>query len=126
MGNLPRAENLNFVNGEINVTLQVENVSGSVVIRLSGDFDASAVSEVRPELEEILEPGNGKVVFSFDELKFIDSTGIGFVVYAFKRLKSGGGRLRIAGAKGQPAELISVLKVDQVIEMFDDETGACK
>ncbi len=108
------------------MAVQKEVNSGFVVINLSEDFDANVVSGFRSELEELINDGSEKVVFNLKNLNFIDSTGIGLIVYIYKRLKAGGGILRIAGPVGQPAELIDILKVDKVIEVFPDTETACQ
>lgn len=107
------------------MSLSTENVADTVVIHLEGDFDAAAVTETRPDLEDLLNGGARKVVFNLEKLKFVDSTGIGLIVYAYKRLNAEGGQLRIAGASGQPAELISLLKVEQIIQSFKTVSEAC-
>lgn len=107
------------------MALNKEEISGSTVITFSGDFDAHAASEARPELEELLNQSGLKLVINLEHLKFIDSTGIGLLVYLFKKLSSNGGKLGLAGASGQPAELIKVLKVDQVIRQYPDVESAC-
>ena len=107
------------------MALNKEDVSGSTVITFTGDFDAHAASEARPELEELLNQNGLKLVINLEHMKFIDSTGIGLLVYLYKKLSTTGGTLSLAGGTGQPAELIKVLKVDQVIRQYPDVKSAC-
>ena len=101
-----------------------ETVNGVTVIHLYGEFDAPASEKVRVEFEELVSKAAGHVVLDLSGVSFIDSTGMGLIIYAFKRRQAAGGEFRVSGAGGQPLELFKLLRVDRVIKLFPDLAGA--
>jgi len=49
------------------------------------------------------------VVLDFSKVGFIDSSGLGALVFLHKRLVSKGHKLKIVGLKGQPLQLLTNL-----------------
>jgi anti-anti-sigma factor len=80
------------------------------VLRIDGDFDAAAARELRPRIETLaLTPGD--VTIDMSGVEFVDSSGVGALVFLHKRLLEGGHRLRVTGLKGQPLELLTYLRL---------------
>jgi stage II sporulation protein AA (anti-sigma F factor antagonist) len=93
---------------------QIEN--SKLLLSLSGDFDAVGANGIRSQLQNICESTSADtVVFDIGEVQFIDSSGIGAIVFLFKRLKEKGRQLRIISAQGQPAQLLQLLRVHKAI-----------
>ena len=92
--------------------------NGDLVLSLSGDMDAQGCSQIRPILEEIVATVQTKnVLLDLHNVEFIDSSGIGAIVYLFKRLKAQHQSLVIRGVHGQPKELMELLRVGSAISI---------
>ena len=91
-----------------------------LVVVLEGEFDALAVAEIRPELEQIQHAHAGNVIVDLSKVSFIDSSGIGALVFLYKRLVERGSNLALLGVKGQPSELLHMLRIDRVILIYPD------
>lgn len=90
--------------------------NGDLVLSLSGEMDAHGCSQIRPKLEEIVATAQDKnVLLDLNKVEFIDSSGIGAIVYLFKRLKAQQQTLVIRGVHGQPKELMELLRVGSAI-----------
>ena len=91
---------------------------GDLIVKLTGDLDALSISAIRPELEQIAEGEHPpQIIIDLEQVGFIDSSGIGAIVFLFKRLKSGGRCLTLIGARGQPKHLLELLRIHQVISI---------
>ncbi len=88
----------------------------AINIKVSGEMDAYGCSQISNDLENLL---NSDIVqhisLDIDNVTFLDSSGVGVIVFLFKRLKSSGGSLEISNVNGQPKELIDLLRVSSVI-----------
>jgi len=74
------------------------------IIRLDGDMDAAAMNELKPLFEELAACGDD-VRLDMRNVGFIDSSGVGGVVFLFKRLKAASLKLDVARLAGQPRRL---------------------
>lgn len=78
--------------------------------KIEGDFDAATARELRPKLECLAAVG-GDVTIDLSTVEFIDSSGVGALVFLHKRLVGAGKRLRVTGLQGQPLELLTYLRL---------------
>ena len=97
--------------------LEVINQSESeLIIAFSGEMDAQGCSEVKPQIEDLVaEPKALHILVDMDRVNFLDSSGIGAIVYLYKRVKSNGGSMSIERANGQPLELMELLRIGSAI-----------
>jgi anti-anti-sigma factor len=87
------------------------NDSGSVMSQkheIDDDLDAAYVSRVRPHIERLAE-AQEDVVLDFSKVEFVDSSGLGALVFLHKRLVSNGHKLKVVGLRGQPLQLFTNL-----------------
>lgn len=93
--------------------------NGRLIYQITGQFDAQTVKDYRPQMEAQLTASEGVHIFNFSETNFIDSSGIGAIVFMFKRLSAQDKKLAVVGLSGQPADLIKMLRIDKVIDTYD-------
>jgi anti-anti-sigma factor len=90
--------------------------SGDIIVKLHGEMDALGCTHIRPELEEITNSDDiNNVILDLGQVSFLDSSGVGVIVFLFKRLKTNGRKLEIIEAHDQPQELMELLRIDTVI-----------
>jgi anti-sigma B factor antagonist len=92
----------------------VERRNGDVVVRLAGEIDLYNAAEVGAALEELASSGPARVVVDLAEVDFVDSTALGTLIEARKRLSSS--RLVLA-APGR--DVRRALEVAGLLEHFD-------
>lgn len=73
-------------------------------IRIETDMDAERVGALRAEFETLAEAGED-VVLDLGRVRFIDSSGIGAIVFLFKRLTARERKLSVTNVQGQPMRL---------------------
>jgi anti-sigma B factor antagonist len=76
------------------------------VVTVRGEIDVATSPRLRTELSALLGRGATEITLDFSGVTFVDSSGLGVLVGALKRLRDGGGTddaraLRIVGV--QPA-----------------------
>lgn len=99
------------------MSLTTEEVQNALVYRLEGALDAFSVRELRPKMEEQLTHAAKAHVFDLSQVDFVDSSGIGAVVFMYKRLAAQKKNLVLTGLSGQPLDLIKMLRIDKVIDI---------
>jgi anti-anti-sigma factor len=91
------------------------NEGDAVVLNVAGELDAVSVPELRPELDQIISEGWKTIVIDLAHLRLIDSSGVGALVYLFRRGRENGGKVVVRGAKEQPLAILRLLKLDQLL-----------
>jgi len=95
-------------------------LNGELTLQLEDSFDALAVEDLRQDFDD-LATQELDVVLDFSRVTFIDSSGLGAIVFLFKRLRALDKNLKLANTTGQPLQLLQYLRIDKVIEMTDSE-----
>ena len=92
-------------------------------LHIEGDMDASAMSDMKSLFEEIAQSGED-VRLDMRNVDFIDSSGIGGLVFLFKRLKMAARRLEIINLDGQPKKLFLQLNLAFLLSDQKTESAA--
>jgi anti-anti-sigma factor len=94
---------------------QQEVKPGVIVIKLSGNVMRGPASEQLETLvPQLLKEGYRKIIFDLEEVKRIDSTGIGRFIFSLNSAEQAGAQLRMAGAAGYVRECFKVTRLDTV------------
>jgi len=95
----------------------LEMIDQELHLVIDGSLDALAVEIMRPRFNSLVQD-QADVVLDLQQVNFIDSSGIGAIVFLFKRLRALDRNLRLQGVHGQPRELFQHLHIDQSINMI--------
>jgi anti-sigma B factor antagonist len=108
------------------LTLNVERIEPDIhVLKLAGRLGiGSSGQELQWKVEELLAKNEKKVVMDFTDLKYLDSTGLGIVVFCAGKLNESGGELRVAGASPTIRNLFKITRVDKVLHLDDNVANA--
>jgi anti-sigma B factor antagonist len=109
------------------LSLAARTVAGHTVLEVGGEVDVYTAPKLRERLAELIDAGAGKVVVDLDGVDFLDSTGLGVLVGALKRLRAAGGTFGLVCAKEPLLKIFRITALDQVFPLFDSvekATGA--
>ncbi|MEQ8734036.1 MAG: STAS domain-containing protein [Rhodospirillaceae bacterium] len=90
------------------------------ILVLNGDFDAAQVAELRKSVLESLESSESSLAIDMSNVKFADSSGVGFLVSLTKKLTGPDQKLIVWGLSGQPLEIIKLTRVDSFMSVYAD------
>jgi anti-sigma B factor antagonist len=82
--------------------------------KIAEDMDAHGMGNLRSSLETLATAG-GDVLLDLDDVRFIDSSGVGGIVFLFKRLTSARKTLMLKNVSGQPLRLLTHLGMGQLL-----------
>lgn len=91
-------------------------VKSDLFLALDGSLDALAVEILKPRFDELVQ-SHSDVVLDLNKTDFIDSSGIGAIVFLFKRLREVNRKLSLVGVHGQPLELLNHLRINKTIDI---------
>ena len=95
------------------------------VMTLDGDLDAAACEELTPAVEQM--PGAwSRVVLDLTGVGYMDSSGVGLLVFLYKRLPHHQVSLHLICGEGQPRALLTLLHIDRTIACYPDSDSFWK
>ena len=104
----------------IDLDVTVKGEGAERVIHLEGMCDLASAPKLKEVLTELRPPAVMSIVIDVSGLEFVDSTGLGLMLGALRRLREAGGTLKLAGAQGTVLRVLEVTDLDKVIPLFPD------
>ena len=94
--------------------ITITHVDGVASIRVAGELDVATAPDLRACLLDAIATTR-TVVVDLTDLGFIDSTGIGVLIGAAKRLAAEGGEIRLQGVRPKTMRVFEITGVARMI-----------
>ncbi len=110
-----------------NVALKMTDgeVDGASVIALDGRIVLGEESQaLRLKLKNLLAEGKKKIVLNMDNIKYIDSAGLGILVAAHVSAKTQGASLHLCHLGSKFQEVLQITKLLTVFDVYNTEAAA--
>lgn len=88
------------------------------VIQPSGILDGISANELRREITDVVEKGADIVLVDFQNITFMNSTGLGALVATLRTVRSAGSELFICSINEQVQMIFRLTKMDRVFKPF--------
>jgi anti-sigma B factor antagonist len=110
----------------MNLTVEKHQLdNGVTVIELNGRVAIGEASRlIEPEVIAAINDGAKMVVIDLAGVSYIDSTGVGIMVYCFGKAVRNGSDLRIAGARDNVLNVFRVTRLVNVVPFYPDLNSA--
>ncbi|MFB4212984.1 STAS domain-containing protein [Shouchella sp. JSM 1781072] len=105
----------------MNLSIKSEQVESTYHIHLSGEIDAYTAPQLRESLLPLAEKENQQINIHFDEVEYIDSTGLGVFVGVLKATDATNSELTLLGMSSRIKRLFSITGLDEVISIKEKE-----
>jgi anti-sigma B factor antagonist len=100
------------------LTITVESVDDVPVIRAVGELEIATVPEMRTVVAEVSERRPRALVFDFRRISYMDSSGLGILVSAKKRLGADKGEVVLITEQPAVLKALSLSGLDQIIQVY--------
>jgi anti-sigma B factor antagonist len=88
---------------------------GRALISVRGSVDLFAAPELKRRLLEAVDGGAEEVIVDLSETDFLDSTGLGALLGAYKRLSRRGGRLVVVPGTASVMRVFEITGLDAIL-----------
>ena len=88
------------------------------VLQPSGILDGSSANDLSAEVVNYIQSGAKVVLLDFEDVTFMNSSGIGALVSALKVTKKSGGNLYICSPNFQIRDILRITKLDKLFTVF--------
>ena len=94
-----------------------ERFGSTVLLAIHGDADMRIAPELNNRLGEVIDDGPVAVVLDLTNATFLDSTALGILLGAMKRLRSSGGGFRVVAPRSEIRRIFEITLLDRVFEL---------
>jgi len=102
----------------------VETIDNVAVITLPGEsLDAGNAKDFKREILPAVE-GRPRVIFDMSRLKFVDSSGLGAILYCLRQLNAGGGDLKLCGMLKPVRALFELVRMHRIFDIYNTQEEA--
>ena len=109
----------------MNFDIQTEQLTDDTyVISLAGEVDLYTAPEFKQQLLEVIGRGGREVIVDFSGTTFIDSTTLGVLVGAVKRLRAGDGQLSLVCSDRNITKIFEITGLDRIFTIYPTRDDA--
>ena len=107
----------------LNLEKKIERLT--LLLRLEGELDMHTASMVRQAIDiEIEKRGIRTVILNFQDVRFVDSSGLGVILGRYKKLLPLGGKLKITNVPPHIYKIMELSGLPKIISFYLDEAHA--
>ncbi len=97
----------------------------AVIIKIGGNILSGVdANQVHQMIHEELESGHDKFILDMSGVSLINSSGVGILIGSLTAARSQGGDLHLAAPSEKVSDVLRMMKLDQVFQMFDSIESA--
>jgi len=96
------------------------------LLRLAGRLDAKSIKQIKGHIKFLTRHKVIKIILDMEHLYFIDSLGLGSLVYCLRFVKKSGGDIILASLQAQVRALFELTRIYRIFQIFDDAESAVK
>ncbi|NOH96359.1 STAS domain-containing protein [Vibrio sp. 99-70-13A1] len=95
---------------------KIELNNTTLTLSIFGNLDAIGSRDVQTDIDDVISnDSHPEIEIDFSQVEFLDSSGVGAIVYMFKRLTERERNMRLENVKGQPLEIMKLLRIGHAI-----------
>ena len=112
----------NYVDGtiieETYYGVATKKVNNVPVVEVNGRLTADCADQYKQTLTDVIAQNN-RIVIDLEKLEYIDSTGLGAMVFILQRNFDNGGDIKIAKLQGKARIVFDITKAYKIFDIFD-------
>ena len=89
------------------------------VIVLEGELDVSSAPTLKELMQKLIDEGKRQFLMDLGKVDFIDSSGLGIFVNAYKRIRSAGGEMKFLKPQEPVRKVFSLTQTDKVFPIYE-------
>lgn len=106
------------------ITVAEKRFDDVAIVRLSGEIDVYTSAILKARLDALVEDARRQLIINLDDIQFIDSTGLGVLVYGLKAVRELDGGVAIVVTNPRITRAFEVTGLTSVFMIFDTESSA--
>ncbi len=110
---------------DINVAVHGEE-GRPYTVEVSGEIDVYTSPKVKDTIGDLIDRGHYLLVIDLEHVRYIDSTGLGVLIGALKRVREFGGSVALVCTNPQIKKIFDITGLVKIFGIYDSEASAAK
>jgi len=107
------------------MNINIEEKGATVLIEVKEErLDAHNSSELKTQMLSLFDEGKNNLVVDLQDVRFVDSSGLGSLVSGFKNASARNGNLKLSGLQPQVKSMFELTRLHRVFEIFPESDEA--
>ena len=94
------------------------------IIDIAGQLDAFTTPDVKAEFKKLTDSRHYKLILNFEDVDYVNSTGIGAIVAVAQQVRRRKGDLKLYGMKPDIRKVFDLVGASKILEIFETEQEA--
>jgi anti-sigma B factor antagonist len=106
--------------------LQLMSIEGDTVfVRVEGEITPGAAGVAQDPMEQLIDPKgySRKLVLNLQQVDYMDSSGIAWLLGWERRTRQAGGALLLFGLSPRVSEVLRISRMDMILRIYPDEAA---
>jgi anti-sigma B factor antagonist len=99
---------------------------GAHAVEVQGEIDVYTSPRVKETINELIDQGRYNLVINLEGVRYIDSTGLGVLIGALKKVREHDGRILLICTNPQIKKIFNITGLVKIFEIFKTEEEAVK
>ncbi len=105
---------------DVEITLATREQDGYSITEVTGEVDVYTAPQLDEQLSGLVEAGSNKLIVDLSAVEFLDSTGLGVLVKALKRVRENDGSLSVVATTDRISKVFRITGLDTAIGLYDN------
>jgi|SRR5579872_2401072 len=101
----------------MDVRIDSSRAGGATVVKVVGEVDVFTAPQLREALAVATEGDGRQVVVDLEDVDFLDSTGLGVLVFGLKRVRERGGDLSVVCRHEQILKVLTITGLSKILKV---------
>jgi anti-sigma B factor antagonist len=106
------------------LTLSTRTDGPFEIIEVGGEIDVYTAPRLRESIVSAIDAGHRRLIVDVEQVEFLDSTGLGVLVGALKRVRADGGSLDIVCTHERILKIFEITGLDKVFGLHSTVDAA--
>lgn len=98
--------------------------NGVSILEFNGNLDTNNSPLAEQKVKQLIENGSDKILFNFENLNFIASSGLRILLATAKTLKTTDGKIIVCNLNETVQEVFDISGFSSILNLAADEAGA--
>lgn len=94
------------------------------LVEVQGEIDVYTSPKVKEIINELIDKGNYNLMINLEEVRYIDSTGLGVLIGALKRVREHNGNITLICTNPQIKKIFNITGLVKIFGIYKSEEEA--